>query len=273
MLPPRIRNFIFDIDGCVAVGGSPVDQATEALGLLAERGSDFVFLTNDSLQSSEHTRQRLIGMGFGPAGLRVITAGDVMAQLVADRVPGGTVLLIGTEAVAAELSRRGVRVTRAGEEAEVDAVVLARDPDLTYADLNAAFRALRGGARFFTASMGRSIPSRGGPVLGTGALTQALAFAARRRPVVAGKPGFWAAALSLQLAGFRAEETAFVGDDPELDILTAKRAGAFSILVLTGVTAAEKVSSLPTKLRPDLVLTSVAELPRLYGTSLEAAAL
>lgn len=270
MFPSRIKNFIVDIDGCVAVGGRPVEGAPEALAKLLDTGSDFAFFTNDSLQSSAQCRDRLAGMGFGLAGLRVITAGDVLAQLVADRLPGGVVLLIGTEAVAAELSRRGIEVTRAGDHARVDAVVLARDPQMTYADLNAGFRALQEGARFFTASMGRSIPSRDGPVLGTGAITQALAFGARRRPVVAGKPGRWAASVSLDIAGFRAENTAFVGDDAELDVLTGKRAGAYSVLVLTGVTSADAVGTLPAKLRPDLVLASIAELPTVMAVSREA---
>jgi HAD superfamily hydrolase (TIGR01450 family) len=261
MIPARIRDFVFDIDGCLAVGSEPIPGALEALQELRRRGHRFVLFTNDSLRSSEEWGERVRGMGFAFPDLRVITAGELLAQLVSDRFPGGRAFVVGTESVAGQLSRRGIEVVGPGRAREADVVVVARDPGFDYATMTAALRALLAGAALFTASMARTIPAPDGPVPGTGATTAALAFAADVEPVVAGKPSALAARLCLEIAGFERGSTAFVGDDPELDVATARMAEAFSILVLTGTAGPGTVERLPAEVRPDAVLPSVAELP------------
>jgi HAD superfamily hydrolase (TIGR01450 family) len=270
MIPAGIRSFVFDIDGCVAVEGEPVEGVLEALAELQARGTRFVFFTNDTLRSPGQWRERMAAMGLDFPDLQVITAGQVLAQLVAERHPGGRVLLLGTEAVAEELARRNVEVLTGDDAEAADAVLVTRDPEVHYRQLVAGLRALLGGAAFYTSSMARTIPARDGPVLGTGAITKALEFAARREPVAAGKPSSLAGQQCLKLAGFDPAETAFVGDDAELDIATAKLVGCFSILVLTGTTGAEQVASLSDRMRPDLVLSSAADIPDALSHTLGA---
>ncbi len=261
MIPARIRDFVFDIDGCLAVGGEPIPGALEALEDLRRRGHRFVLFTNDSLRSSAEWTEKAVAMGFSFPGLRVITAGELLAQLVADRFSGGRAFLVGSESVARELAARGIALLGADRAPEADVVVVARDPGFEYSTMTAAVRALLAGAALVTASMARTIPAPDGPVPGTGATTTALAFAADVKPVVAGKPSALAARLCLEIAGFDRRSTAFVGDDPELDVATARAARAFSILVLTGTAGPDEVDALPPRLRPDVVLGSVADLP------------
>ena len=262
-IPARIRNFVFDIDGCLAVDGEPIPGAFETLATLRERGYGFVFLTNDSYLSTAAWQAKAITLGFDFPDLVVITAGQILVQLAADRYPGGKVLLFGSEALGREAEALGLKLLPTERGHEADVVLVARSPSFDYDDMTAGLRALRAGAGFITSSMARAIPSKGGPVPGTGATTQAMAFASRRRATIAGKPSALAARVCLQIAGFNREHTAFVGDDVELDIATAKRVGAFSILVLTGATRIEEVPQLRPLLVPDLVMDSVADVPKM----------
>jgi HAD superfamily hydrolase (TIGR01450 family) len=260
-IPSRIRNFVFDIDGCLAVDGEPIPGAFETLTELRNEGYGFVLLTNDSYLSTASWQKKALDLGFDFPNLVVITAGQILIQLAADRYPGGNVLLFGSEALAREAESYGLKVLPTERGHEADVVLVARSPLFDYDDMTAGLRALRGGAGFITSSMARAIPSKGGVVPGTGATTTAMAFASKRRAETAGKPSMLAARTCLRIAGFDRKDTAFVGDDVELDIATAKRIQAFSILVLTGATRPEDVNEIKPRLVPDLVTHSVADIP------------
>ena len=262
-IPASVRNFVFDIDGCLAVDGEPIPGAFEALAELRDRGYGFVFLTNDSYLSTAAWQEKAVALGFDFPNLAVITAGQILVQLAADRYPGGKVLLFGSDALAHEAESLGLKMLPVERGQEADVVLVARSPSFDYKDMTAGLRALRAGAGFITSSMARAIPSKDGPVPGTGATTNAMAFASRRRAVIAGKPSALAARTCLQIAGFDRKHTAFVGDDVELDIATGKRVRAFSVLVLTGSTTKEDLPTIKPRLMPDLVIDSVASIPRL----------
>jgi ribonucleotide monophosphatase NagD (HAD superfamily) len=54
-----------------------------------------------------------------------------------------------------------------------------------------------------------------------------------------------------------------VGDRPETDLALARRAGWYSVLVLSGVTP--DPDGVPADLTPDLVVASVADLADIFG--------
>ena len=84
----------------------------------------------------------------------------------------------------------------------------------------------------------------------------ALEFASGKRATVVGKPQKEFFESALRDTGLEAGEVAMVGDDPEADVVGAKRAGLLAVQVRTG------------KWRPggdvgeaDLILDSIADLP------------
>ncbi len=259
-LPSTVREFVFDIDGCLAVGKTPLPGAVETLRALQERGCRFVLFTNDSLLGPEAWTRKVAELGFQFPGLRVLTAGELAADWLARTFPGGRVLVVGSEDMAGQVRQRGLQVLGLQDASSAQAVLVARAPDLTYAQLTAGLRALKNGALLVTTSMARTIPAPDGPVPGTGALTTALAYAAGVEPVVVGKPSGLAAQVCMSLAGFDPSRCAFVGDDPSLDVAAARAVGVLSILVLTGTARAEDVPHLPPEQKPDLVLPSVRDL-------------
>ena len=94
--------------------------------------------------------------------------------------------------------------------------------------------------------------------LDAGPFVAALEYATGRKAVVCGKPAetfFHAAAARL---GFAPEEILMIGDDIDIDVGGAQRAGLRGALVRTGKF---RDGDLNRAVRPDVVLDSIAELP------------
>jgi HAD superfamily hydrolase (TIGR01450 family) len=132
--------------------------------------------------------------------------------------------------------------------------------DLSFTNLDIAFRQLRGGAAFIAMHRNPWWMTPKGFTLDAGAAVAGLEFALSRKAVVCGKPSpvvFRQALAELrsqvaagaapagQAAGsgaprLRAGEVAMVGDDPRADIAAARRVGVRGVLVLTGKTSADE---------------------------------
>ena len=98
-----------------------------------------------------------------------------------------------------------------------------------------------------------------------GAICACLSAATGRQPVVLGKPD---PAMLRDLCtrhGLEPDETAMVGDRIYTDMAMAQRAGALSVLVLSGEATAEDAAAMPTP--PDMVVANVSE----FGERLEHA--
>ena len=116
--------------------------------------------------------------------------------------------------------------------------------DLSYRNLDIAFRQLRNGAEFVAMHRNPWWMTPKGFTLDAGALVAGLEFALGRRAMITGKPSpvvFRQALdeLRAEVAGsrgsrLRAADVAMVGDDPRADIAAARRVGLRGILVLTG---------------------------------------
>src|ERR687889_1072511 len=162
-----------------------------------------------------------------------------------------------------ELETAGLRVRMAGdagEETQVDAVIVGLDPELDYRRLSRGMAAVAGGARLMATNADARYPVPGGFLPGAGAIVAALATATGVRPDVIGKPSPAMFRAILDEAGIAAGECVVVGDNPEADIAGARRAGCASILVLTGVADADRVAMLEGETRPDAVAAGPAEV-------------
>jgi ribonucleotide monophosphatase NagD (HAD superfamily) len=78
--------------------------------------------------------------------------------------------------------------------------------------------------------------------------------------VTLGKPSPIALREACRTLGVKPARTLVVGDDLELEIAMARRAGARAALVLTGVGTAEAAATCPPARRPDAVLADVTAL-------------
>jgi 4-nitrophenyl phosphatase len=176
------------------------------------------------------------------------------------------VFVVGEEGLAAEMEMAGLRVLALDDPAPADYVVAGLDRGLTYAKLLRAHREItRNGAVFVATNRDATYPMETGEIPGGGAIVAPIETSTGVRGATIGKPepGVWLRILAQE--GARPERALMIGDRPETDIQGAKAVGLRTVLVLTGVTGAEALPTLPPEQRPDHVLPDLGGLPALVG--------
>jgi 4-nitrophenyl phosphatase len=143
--------------------------------------------------------------------------------------------------------------------AKVDAVIVGLDPDFDDDRLEAASRAVRGGARLVATNADARYPTPTGFRPGAGSVVTAIAERTGVPPLVIGKPEPAMFVAILEAAGVEAAEALVIGDNPDSDVAGAHRSGMASILVLTGVTGADQAAALDGDRKPDDVVSGPAE--------------
>ncbi|QAA77223.1 MAG: Phosphoglycolate phosphatase [Candidatus Bipolaricaulis sibiricus] len=255
-----VDGYILDLDGTVYRGDRAVPGAGEAIAALRGRGRRVVFASNNPLRSRAEYARKLTRLGIAATEGDVVTSSWVAARHLAAWAPGAKVLPVGERALREELEGVGLRPVSEGDTAEW--VIAAFDRTLTYAKLNAAFQALRRGARFVATNPDRSCPVEGGEVPdAAGVIAFLEATSGRSVEEVFGKPSPRMVEAALGLLGLPPQRCIMAGDRLETDVVMAKNAGMRAVLVLTGVTSRASLGS--GEVRPDHVLASIAELPDL----------
>ena len=240
-LARRYRHFLLDLDGCLYVGDSPTERATEALAALREASKGIVFLTNEVGSSPEEIVRKLWRLGFQASLDEVMTAGAALQFMLADRPGGGAAYVIGSQALVDHVAEAGLRIVNNTEFAtRADVVVVADHERFDYGELRTATQAVLRGAELIGLTRDRTFPMPDGQWPGSGAVLAAVETATgHKADAVIGKPepAMYEAARDRLGEG----KILALGDRIESDVLGAKRAGFDSALVLTGATERDQV--------------------------------
>jgi HAD superfamily hydrolase (TIGR01458 family) len=272
-----IRALVLDADGVLVMKGAALPGAADALTALEARGMPFQVATNFST-----AHRSTLAARFGAAGLRVpeeriVTAASATAARTAAAYPGQPLFVIANPDGRREFDEQHLMPY---EEADVPgaraaAVVLGDGgDDLSYANLDRAFRLVRDGAALLAMHRNPWWFTARGPTLDSGAFVAALEFATGVRAVVCGKPGpimfrTALAGVAADLGGrVAAREVAMVGDDPAQDIVGARRLGMRGILVLSGKTDAATAAALGSAAQPRTGTRRSRALPDAVAASL-----
>jgi 4-nitrophenyl phosphatase len=100
------------------------------------------------------------------------------------------------------------------------------------------------------------------------AIAAAIISVTGKRPVIIGKPSLFALREAASRVGVAPSSVAVVGDDAALEMRLAHNGGALGVLVQTGVTGNTAVEAISSLNRPDLVLSGLSSLHRLWADSL-----
>lgn len=225
-------------------------HAADSLAAARERGMRVAFVTNNASRRPQVVAEHLTELGMRAVPHDVVTSAQAAVGYLHDRIAvGSTVLVLGTEDLATEVAEAGFVPVRTGDG--VAAVVQGLDPSTSWRDLAEASVAIRAGALWVAGNADSTYPSSRGQLPGNGALVQALVTATGRHPVVVGKPEPELHRASVERVGAR--RPLIVGDRLDTDVLGAVRAGADSLLVLTGVTDRAQLLAAPIGNRPTYV--------------------
>jgi hypothetical protein len=167
------------------------------------------------------------------------------------------VLVVGTEALAAEVGAVGFRPVRRWHEQPV-AVVKGHCVDTGWADLAEAALAIRAGALWMATNVDPTLPSERGLLPGNGAMVAALRVATDADPRIAGKPSPALVTDALARGDFQAPLV--IGDRLDTDIAGANAAGLPSLLVLTGASSARDTIAAVPEQRPAYIAADLRSL-------------
>jgi HAD superfamily hydrolase (TIGR01450 family) len=272
-----VRALVLDADGVLLYAGRPLPGAVAALEALDDAGVPYRVVTNYSL-AHRTTLAAGVSRQFGRhvAPETLITAASAAAAHTARHHGGQPLLVLASDDARREWEGQHLLTPDEADapDAGVAAVVIGDAGDeLSFRNLDIAFRAVRGGAAFVAMHRNPWWVTARGVTLDSGALVIGLEHALGARATVTGKPSpvvFRQAVRELAVAAghprLRASEIAMVGDDLETDVGGARRVGLRGILVLSGkvdaagLAAAERAGRLRGKARPDAVADGVRDV-------------
>lgn len=240
--------WILDLDGVIWLQDEAISGSPEAVRVIRESGMPIRFVTNNSLLTKAEYLAKFQSFGMEVEREEIISSSDAAASLLK---PGERVYVFGGDGLREAVEARGGEIV---DSSDVDVVIVGWAPNLSLPPLTRAMRAIRGGARFIATNSDATYPTPKGLLPGAGSMVAAVATAAGKDPVVAGKPNETMAGLIVdQLNG----GSVMVGDRLSTDGRFAKALGVPFYLVLSGITSKAPIDYDP---MPSAIASNLYEL-------------
>lgn len=266
---PEIEAVVFDVDGTLlhahdpggVAGATPIPGAVDAVARARASGRRIMLFTNGSGRPPAEYAADLRGVGFEIVDDEFMNPAVVAARYVARRYPGRTVLVLGGPGVVAPLRDLGIEAIEADRPAPADVVLVGWDDGISYAALRAACDSVWAGAPLLATSVAPVFSVNGGRAPGwSGAIVAGIRQVTGSHAVTLGKPAPLALRECCRVLGVPPARTLVVGDDLDLELEMARRAGAPTALVLTGISTRADVRGRPAARRPGAVVEDVSRL-------------
>lgn len=259
-----IRAAVFDIDGTLAMMDKDKGTYTALPGAVAavkalSARMPVVAYTNGTFFPPAHYYPLLAAAGLHFAPGHILTPATVAARHLENKYK--RIMVLGSDGTKVPLREAGIEVVNAAPGAQAEAVLIGWTNDFGAVDLEAAAQAIWAGAPLYATSLAPYFASAKGRMLGiSGAIAAALHNATGAKATVFGKPETAGLGIVADLTGVAPADMAVIGDDPGLEILMARRAGACAIGVTTGIADAASFHALPPDQRAHHVVASLMGL-------------
>ena len=266
--PTRLKGLMFDLDGTLLLsdrslnGYEILPGAAELLTELVRRAFPFVVLTNGSAYPPAEQAAKLRGIGLPVRDECMLTPSSVAADLMA-RAGVQRALVLGSTGVGQALRDARIDTVQVGEagESDVQAVYVGWYPECNMKAIEAACNAIWAGARLYVASDVPFFATKQGRTMGYSyAIVGAIRRVTRAPMILAGKPSLHALRFVARRLRIRLADLGIVGDDPAVEIVMARRGGARSFGVTTGVMARDEWERQTGLRRPDEILHRLGDL-------------
>lgn len=249
--------YIFDLDGCLYSGDDLYPGAAELLQKLLNVQKKIVVLSNNSNQTSESVRGKLLRMGLPVETFTIVVATDLIGHYLFQKYGALTVKCIGSVELKKSLATCGHNVLELGSETACDYLVVGRDLTFTYEKLQQCCLEINKGAKLAAANLDLNHPgSDGVNVPETGALVVAIQAASGVQKVEScGKPSPFAYEFIMESINHKSNDCVMIGDNLNTDILGAMQMGIDSVWISHGRPFQEMFN-----VRPSLTIDSVSDL-------------
>lgn len=222
------KGVLLDLSGVLYEGKQAVPGAARAVQCLRAAGLPVRFLTNSTRSPRRVLLEKLAGMGFDVGRDELFTPARAACDVLKAQRRAAH-LLIHPDLAEDFAGLKGLgpdKTVVVGDAAEY----------FTYDAMNAAFRALNGGATLMALAANRVFKDDDGELsIDAGAFVAALEYAAETTATVLGKPSAAFFQAALDSMGCAAAQAVMVGDDAEADVAGALKAGlGKAVLVRSG---------------------------------------
>ncbi|NOS75522.1 MAG: TIGR01458 family HAD-type hydrolase [Methyloglobulus sp.] len=252
-----IKGILFDLDGVLYVGSHAVQGAVKAVDDIRASGMLCRFVTNTSTLSLTSLQQKINALGFSIPANEIISAPQA-TLLYLRRQPNPVCRLL----LAEDVKKDFIDFNQSGTTA--DFIVIGDIGSAwTYPLLNQVFNGLMHGAKLIAIHKNRFWQTEHGLQMDIGGFVDALEYASGVKAMIIGKPSRDFFQIALDDMGLNSSEVAIIGDDIDVDIDGGQQVGIKGILVRTGKYRQNYAEA--SAVKPDLIIDSVVELPRVLG--------
>jgi len=255
---------LFDMDGVVFIGDTPISGAGEAVEELRTKGICVLFVTNNATRTREMFVQKLGRMGIEATRDEIMCAAFGVATYLREKYgrKKARAFVVGEKGLFEEIKKAGFEVVNDKKNALADFVVCGLDRKFTYEKAADALYHLKNGAELFGANADATLPTEKGLMPGSGSILAMLEKASGKKAFVVGKPNAYLLEEHLKLHNVEKRDAVFVGDRLDVDIAVANKCGIYSVLVLSGIANAEDAKRAPWEWKPREIIRSAAEIEK-----------
>lgn len=251
----HIIGIMFDLDGVLYVGSTPIDGAIQTIQQIRDAGYVCRFVTNTSTLSLASLQKKLLGLGFAVDQSEIFSAPQAALQMLKQQQNPICRFLLADD-VKQDFQQF------AQSDTEAQWIVIGDIGNAwTYAMLNEVFQCVMRGARLLAIHKNRFWQTEHGLQMDIGAFIDGLEYATNTQATIIGKPSadFFSAVLTdMQLPP---EQVLMIGDDIDADVGGAQASNIGGVLVRTGKYRQAYADS--SAIQPSATIASVADLPNL----------
>jgi NagD protein len=254
-----VRHVVLELDGTLYRGDRLLAGTLPFLDQLRAWNLGYTFLTNNTSRSKADYVAKLVRLGIATHEGEIYTPADsALAYLQSELPDVRSIAVLGTPSLCLQFEQAGYEVTWE----QPQAVIVGFDMTLTYERLCKAAYWIALGLPYIATHPDLVCPTDEPTVLvDCGAICACLNAATGRSPLVLGKPDPGILLELCRRLDLRPRQLAMVGDRIYTDMAMAQRAGAVSVLVLSGESTAAEAAAM--EVPADLVVDDVGVLGRL----------
>jgi len=238
----QVRCFLLDMDGTFYLGEQLLEGALRFIDVLNQQGRDFLFLTNNSSKDGQQYVEKITRLGLPISREKVLTSGEATAMYIRDQNAEARVYVVGTSALENEFLAQGFALS----SERPDFAVLGFDTTLTYDKLWTLCNLVRDGVPYIATHPDFNCPTESGFMPDIGATIAFVRASTGREPdLVVGKPNRLFVEKAAERVGVPISGMCMIGDRLYTDIALGHTAGIPTVLVLSGETHQEDLSTSP----------------------------
>ncbi len=256
----EIRSVLFDIDGTLFTGTTPIPGAADAIQYLIDRKIPYRYISNGTRRARAAVLEKLEHLHLPIMEEEIITPAIAAIQFLKKNGKYECTLLSCGD-VASDFTTSGITLTD-----DADVVVIAdAGENFSHASINRIFRQIMGGAHLIALEKDRFWMDTDGYTLGAGPFVVGLEYATGATATLIGKPSREFFQMALNRMDAEPVSTLMIGDDINTDIGGGGAAGLMTALVMTGKFRQDQLDHAIR--RPDILLPSIADLPGFISPS------